>query len=712
MAENPYPIPRQLRMSEILDGDGGDTYGPFDFEIFDPEDVLVCAQAVDELRFTETAGVTVTKVNGNSVLNPLDFFTITFPSNVPATTRYVVLSSRVAARDAGVISGTRINPDALEKEFSKIATQQQELRRDVGRAIMVEFGQDGLVLDAGLQDGDTLMKQGRRIVKGPNAGEIASAEGFAEEAKMWAEVAQTGILPPGSVTDEKVALPANPTDLIDGNKVKYTDGIDLFATPLVKRQRNWMLITDTDQITGNGTSNDQAGVENAVEKACQNNRRLLVPDDIDIRLTEPVANFGKRPFRLIGGGVEIHQNNDYTVGEVNDRGPGSWFFFDHSGKGFEFNGRDSAGNIVGNSHIVLKGIGSYRTQPAPAVGWAPAAHDFDFDFTQCTADIDDLTMWNPTKGIDWKRGRAGQLNIGLIRGQPLGVGIRITNAYDVVRIADVHFWRYWSMDSRVAAYILNSGHAIESRRNDNPIFGNIFTYGYKRALYVGWFAGNGGDEPAGTTYHASINNLCSDYGESALVAGLESVGFTANIAHMYHEQSTLVTSSSPGVALLGTQASVHFGTLVSNNTAGQALIASGANNKALVSRLQPGIYNRSAGGFPAVQADGAGAVVRVNETIDNGSGGGAPLFSETNGGIVTGLSRCGIATVPNGASGIAVTHGLGVIPRSITFDAYGAGAQNLGSFIPRASAKTQTTFTIDLGVAVSADRQVSWQASI
>ncbi|MGV1955610.1 hypothetical protein ACQZ5G_00830 [Agrobacterium sp. 22-214-1] len=423
-------------------------------------------------------------------------------------------------------------------------------------------------------------------------------------------------------------------------------------------------------------------------------------------------NIDKKPVRLIGGGVEVHQNNDYTVGEINDRGPGSWFFFDHGGKGFEFNGRDSAGNIVGNTHIILKGIGSYRTQPAPAAGWAPAAHDFDFDFTQCTADIDDLTMWNPTKGIDWKRGRAGQLNIGRIRGQPLGVGIRITNAYDVVRIADMHFWRFWSMDSRVAAYILANGHAIESRRNDNPIFGNIFAYGYKRAIYVGWFAGNGGDEPAGTTYHASIDNLCSDYGESALVAGPESIGFTGNIANMYHEQSTLVAASAPGIALLGTTARLHVGTMVSNNTGGQAIIASGAGNEALISRLQPGIYNRSAGGFPAVQADGAGAIIRLGDVIDLGAGGGAALASETNGGLVTGLRRCGVATIPNGSSGVTVSHGMNVIPRGVTFDLQGAGAQAAGTNLPRVSAKTQANFTIDIGVVATADRTVAWEAFI
>ncbi|WP_349507400.1 hypothetical protein [Agrobacterium pusense] len=192
MVENPYPIPRQLRQSGILVGNGGDVYGPFDFKIFDPADVVVFACAANELRFTEVAGVTVTKVNGNTAMNPLDVFTVKFPYVVPVSTRYVVLSSRIAARAAGVMSGTRINPDALEKEFSKIATQQQELRRDIGRAVMVEFGDNAMVIDAGLRDGDTLMKQGGRFTAGPNLPDlaeslIAEAAAEADRAKLEAD---------------------------------------------------------------------------------------------------------------------------------------------------------------------------------------------------------------------------------------------------------------------------------------------------------------------------------------------------------------------------------------------------------------------------------------------------------------------------------------------------------------------------------------------
>ncbi|NSZ06412.1 hypothetical protein G6M14_08570 [Agrobacterium tumefaciens] len=190
MAENPYPIPRQLRQSGILVGDGGDTYGPFDFSIFDPEDVFVFIREENEPRFKELNGVVITKVNGNSATNALDKFTFKAPENLPATTRYLVLSSRLAARAAGVISGTRLDPTALEKELSKIAAQQQEQHRDLGRSWKSDFGQPGMTMDADLSDGDTFMKLGDRIVKGPKAHDIAHAQEYAADAKVSKEAAE------------------------------------------------------------------------------------------------------------------------------------------------------------------------------------------------------------------------------------------------------------------------------------------------------------------------------------------------------------------------------------------------------------------------------------------------------------------------------------------------------------------------------------------
>lgn len=181
-----YPIPQQIRQTDILLGDGGAVYGPFDFKIFDIEDVEAWTLAVGETHFSQV-DVTVAKVADL----PFDDFTVTFAANQLVTTEIVIRSARLDERAAGVLKGSGIDPTALEKEFSKISTEFQELRRDIDRAVVSDFGQGPLKLDAGLADGDTLMKLGDRLAKGANALDIANAQEFAEAAAQSATDAGT-----------------------------------------------------------------------------------------------------------------------------------------------------------------------------------------------------------------------------------------------------------------------------------------------------------------------------------------------------------------------------------------------------------------------------------------------------------------------------------------------------------------------------------------
>ncbi|PZU23913.1 MAG: hypothetical protein DI589_06560 [Shinella sp.] len=174
----PFPLPRQTRQTDVLSGNGGTVYGPFGFKIFDIEDVEVWTRAADEVRFSRAAA-TVAKVSGLA----FDAFTVAFAAALPVTTEFVVRSARVAERSAGVKSGTRLDPDALEKEFSKISTTDQELRRDLGRAVLSDFGALPYTLSDDLADGDTIMKLGQRLVKGANAADIANAQQHAADAE-------------------------------------------------------------------------------------------------------------------------------------------------------------------------------------------------------------------------------------------------------------------------------------------------------------------------------------------------------------------------------------------------------------------------------------------------------------------------------------------------------------------------------------------------
>lgn len=171
---NPYPLPSGIRQTDILVGNGGATYGPFGFKVFDIDDVQVWIRPPNVEGFS-LADVEVLKVDDL----PFDNFTVTFSANLQDTTSFVVASARVASRDAGVMGGTRINPDALEKEFSKIAATQQEHSRDIGRAVKTDFGGSALTIAGDIGNGELLKKQGNRLVGGTNADDLEGAKDLA-----------------------------------------------------------------------------------------------------------------------------------------------------------------------------------------------------------------------------------------------------------------------------------------------------------------------------------------------------------------------------------------------------------------------------------------------------------------------------------------------------------------------------------------------------
>ncbi len=124
----PYPLPRETRSSGANAFNGADqVYGPFDFRIFDIEDVAVYVKHDGEEAYTRSEGLTVTKTAD------LDFdtFSVDFGTVHPATSTYIIQGERTAERATAVTRGGGINTLALEKEFSKIAVADQELRRDV-----------------------------------------------------------------------------------------------------------------------------------------------------------------------------------------------------------------------------------------------------------------------------------------------------------------------------------------------------------------------------------------------------------------------------------------------------------------------------------------------------------------------------------------------------------------------------------------------------
>ncbi|YBV97524.1 hypothetical protein M1D80_11785 [Phyllobacteriaceae bacterium JZ32] len=176
---NPYPIPRETRESQVLVGDGvSQTYGPFQFKIFDTVDVLVLTKAAGQSEWVET-DVYVNKTTND----PLSFFTITFPGVLASTTEFYVCGNRLQERTSDVTQGGALRSDELEKEESKQSVVLQEVRRDVGRALRFPPDYTASALLPVQEVGRALIWGPRGLENGPNAEEIEFAEEYAEEAK-------------------------------------------------------------------------------------------------------------------------------------------------------------------------------------------------------------------------------------------------------------------------------------------------------------------------------------------------------------------------------------------------------------------------------------------------------------------------------------------------------------------------------------------------
>jgi len=193
MALPPYPLPRETRETGFLTGSDVATYGPFAFKIFDENDVDVWRLDAGATEWALQA-VTVTKTAALAY----DTFSVTFPATVPATTTFRVSGRRLHERQVAVTRGGAIDSIMLEKELSKQGAILQELRRDLGRTVRFPPGFDGAPFLPVMTAGAAIIVNaaGDGLTIGPDAADIAGAQGYAEDAlaaKILAEAAAAAV---------------------------------------------------------------------------------------------------------------------------------------------------------------------------------------------------------------------------------------------------------------------------------------------------------------------------------------------------------------------------------------------------------------------------------------------------------------------------------------------------------------------------------------
>lgn len=352
-----------------------------------------------------------------------------------------------------------------------------------------------------------------------------------------------------------------------------------------------------------------ASIQAAADAADSGSFDLYVPPvKTHLRTTAPINVI--RPMHISGAGV-----TPYASSVTGTRGRGSWFYFDHTGVGFNV---AAAGNALMGS-VYFDGIGTVRNQPAPVSGWTPTANDFDIKINNTDVHIGRLMLYNATKGVQLNNGAAGRLTIDRLFGQCMQVGLDVDAAFDVVSANGVHFWPFWMDNSFVHAYTIENLDAVYLRRCDNPKFTNLFTIFSRAGIRFGQNA-------LGRTLKVKVANADFDRGkfgiwvDSTVTSGV--LGFFQNVTH----QGETGAAGSEFLKIDGTNSTLDFGAVRTDYCGLSAVNISGAANTTRFGVATLLNYNQDVAGVAAVRVAGSSTVDFMQNPVIGGGGAG-PRYS-------------------------------------------------------------------------------------
>jgi len=360
--------------------------------------------------------------------------------------------------------------------------------------------------------------------------------------------------------------------------------------------------------------------------------------------------------RLYGDGVTSHTD---SIGELNTRGTGTWFWLDHTGDGLVMSDTPTTGE---NGQCSFENFGTYRTRAdptgTPSGSYTPLACGADIVMSGTDMRCEQLLLLNPSTGI--RVDNAGRLYLMGIRGQPLTAGIEIVSATDVCRIKDVHFWPFWSNNVGVRQHMRANATAIMMRDVDNPELNGIFCLGYANGCLC---------LPNVTTLGMPVKVILSNFDFDNGGYGFRTVagGATGTTALLSNGYILGVSAGGPGNASNICIESDNSHVLISN--VGLDLPQDcnikvlGTGNVVRVTNVSIGRWNFDGGVSPAVEC-AAGNVVRLSAAPVIGVPGSTAVFGGA--GTISCPLGSGVTSGTTSAGGfLTLTHNIGVTPRVV-----------------------------------------------
>lgn len=304
--------------------------------------------------------------------------------------------------------------------------------------------------------------------------------------------------------------------------------------------------------------------------------------------------------------------------------------------------------------VIIRDLEFEVTQPVPAAGWAPNATPFAVNFYRAPffdrggdgVWMQNIFLRNLTNGINFAGGACRCVIDGLF-GQVFGNAVAMTQAFDVMRIMNVHIgYPFWSIDANVEAYQQANAQCFVLGRVDNPNFVNIFALN-QRAGFVFYVDPDTTSGQPGRTSRLLGTNIGFDY---------TTVGFDIN-DDVDLELSNIYVLCPPGE----TNSRYFYSHATSGGTSGgytntRIQVVNGHFDFAGAEAMRfevPGViqlvntiianYNGSNGGYPGIAAYSGVNVSYTN--LNNTTASSTPLTQTFGTGTISG----------GGGSGGAVT---------------------------------------------------------
>lgn len=140
------------------------------------------------------------------------------------------------------------------------------------------------------------------------------------------------------------------------------------------------------------------------------------------------------------------------------------------------------------SKTIVRGLTFDQTQPKPTADWKPLVYEPTVHMDSDDATIENVLFFRAffaIRAAPVPQGSVGRILMRNIRAHSFAVGIEIDQAWDVVRVDQIHFWPFSDPGGPTEKWTRANGTAIRTLKNDNPFLTNIFAIHYRTAVELG-----------------------------------------------------------------------------------------------------------------------------------------------------------------------------------------------------------------------------------